>query len=402
MADISSWPVPPVPPVLLYGYTASTQDLIARLENFVASLRRQPNDQIEPQIILQIRLFIASIETYESKTSHESPFRSKANAHSVTTPTFSDIWDLMFHTNQPQEAHQQPNEILDTTLFQTGQSNHRAPGSQRQVAEAADALQSLQSGDRQNSWLVGNGDAPDQMSFPIESIQPVSASASRNQEPSFTRSTAHNMKRLQRPSSPQEAPQNRCRRACGKECIEMSLLDCPECTKRSGPSGKKKPHCCPDCPQSYTRAATLKEHLRVHSKEKPYKCGTCSKAFTRIKDCKRHERVHSGKEYRCSMSSWKGNDDDNGCGGLFGRKDSLMAHFDTKIGARCAEKYVSFFRSNLGALFFGNETVCTFADSDFPGCGREFKNIDELLEHLGAPLKQHCMKDRVLKFVDIL
>jgi len=37
--------------------------------------------------------------------------------------------------------------------------------------------------------------------------------------------------------------------------------------------------CCPACPRTYTRKATLNQHMNIHTGLKPYKCLTCGKGF---------------------------------------------------------------------------------------------------------------------------
>jgi hypothetical protein len=372
----------------------TTEDLIGRLVDFLASV--QPNE-INPCIIYHMRAFVL-IGDYESTTSYESPCRPKANRNSIIAHSPPNLFN--------RQAYWQQGEVPDLPAPFTGQINPRAPDLQRRVVEAPDALHSMKHEDTQNWWHIDNGDAPDLIPFLTPTIHPSSASVPRSQEPPSTATIADHGETLQSPSSSEGVPQKGCCRICGKDYAVTSSTDCPECTKRSGLPGKRKTFPCPKCPLSYTRASTLKEHLRTHSKEKPYECSHCSKAFTRMKDCNRHQRLHDDDLYTCALVDELANSTFVGhsCGHSFTRKDSLIAHFNTKIGARCAERYVAFFFKGLKyeEEMIGSAAVCTFHDSKGPGCGREFKDTDELREHLMAPLKLHCMKDSVLRYAGIL
>lgn len=59
------------------------------------------------------------------------------------------------------------------------------------------------------------------------------------------------------------------------------------------PRVKKEPtkHSCSFCDKEYTRANSLRIHLRTHKNERPFNCKTCGKAFVRKHDCERHERL---------------------------------------------------------------------------------------------------------------
>jgi hypothetical protein len=50
-------------------------------------------------------------------------------------------------------------------------------------------------------------------------------------------------------------------------------------------------HRCTFCENEYTRASSLRIHIRTHNNERPYNCKTCGKAFVRKHDCSRHERL---------------------------------------------------------------------------------------------------------------
>lgn len=81
-------------------------------------------------------------------------------------------------------------------------------------------------------------------------------------------------------------------------------------------------HACPMCPKSFTRSASLKEHICTHIDIRSFPCSVCGKTFTRRPDWKRHERLHSGeKKFICrgeltNSTRW-------GCGRRFSRMDAL-------------------------------------------------------------------------------
>jgi predicted RNA-binding Zn-ribbon protein involved in translation (DUF1610 family) len=64
------------------------------------------------------------------------------------------------------------------------------------------------------------------------------------------------------------------------------------------PKAKKQSttHRCSVCQKEYTRANSLRIHLRTHNNERPFNCRTCGKAFVRKHDCERHERLLHDEE----------------------------------------------------------------------------------------------------------
>lgn len=67
---------------------------------------------------------------------------------------------------------------------------------------------------------------------------------------------------------------------------------------------KEKPHHCPECTKSFSRAENLKIHIRSHSGEKPYVCPVkgCNKAYSNSSDRFKHTRTHSTeKPYVCKF-----------------------------------------------------------------------------------------------------
>ena len=87
----------------------------------------------------------------------------------------------------------------------------------------------------------------------------------------------------------------------------------------------KSTFACDMCPKKFTRASTLRIHLRTHTNERPYICGVCGIAFTRKGDCARHEPRHSREgKFVChgelrAGGSW-------GCGRRYARSDEFVLH----------------------------------------------------------------------------
>ena len=87
----------------------------------------------------------------------------------------------------------------------------------------------------------------------------------------------------------------------------------------------KSSFACDMCPKKFTRASTLRIHIRTHTDDRPYQCGVCGKAFARKGDCARHELLHSGeRKFVChgalrAGGSW-------GCGRRYTRSDEFADH----------------------------------------------------------------------------
>lgn len=82
---------------------------------------------------------------------------------------------------------------------------------------------------------------------------------------------------------------------------------------------------CSQCPKSFTRASTLRDHKLKHSGQRPFSCNACLKRFARLKDKNRHEKLHStDEEFVC-----EGRMPDGllwGCKKSFAREDALSVH----------------------------------------------------------------------------
>ncbi|GMS99241.1 hypothetical protein PENTCL1PPCAC_21416, partial [Pristionchus entomophagus] len=64
----------------------------------------------------------------------------------------------------------------------------------------------------------------------------------------------------------------------------------------------EKPFTCPICDRPFSQSSSLVTHKRTHSGERPYQCGQCEKSFTDSSTLTKHLRTHSGhKPYSCNM-----------------------------------------------------------------------------------------------------
>ncbi len=60
---------------------------------------------------------------------------------------------------------------------------------------------------------------------------------------------------------------------------------------KKGTKRKRAQHECDVCEKRFTRADSLKTHMRIHTNERPYECDVCDKAFRESGALTRHKRT---------------------------------------------------------------------------------------------------------------
>ncbi|CAD6186464.1 unnamed protein product [Caenorhabditis auriculariae] len=64
----------------------------------------------------------------------------------------------------------------------------------------------------------------------------------------------------------------------------------------------EKPFTCSVCHRPFSQSSSLVTHKRTHTGERPYPCGHCEKAFTDSSTLTKHLRTHTGqKPYSCPL-----------------------------------------------------------------------------------------------------
>lgn len=140
-------------------------------------------------------------------------------------------------------------------------------------------------------------------------------------------------------------------------------------------------HQCPECPKRFTRAYTLRSHLRTHTDERPFVCTICLKAFHRENDRKRHEKIHGEERDVICGGVLKGGRE-WGCKKRFTRPDALRKHLQNGAGRACIKEYEE-----------GNELVCHGVSKKGEwGCGSQFASVDALAEHFWSEVGRKCMQ----------
>ncbi|XP_067014626.2 zinc finger protein 567 [Anabrus simplex] len=78
----------------------------------------------------------------------------------------------------------------------------------------------------------------------------------------------------------------------------------------------ERPHCCNVCDKSFSLKTTLRNHSRIHTGDKPYWCNVCGKSFIHRNKLRNHIVIHTGERPHCC----------NVCDKSFSLKSTLTNH----------------------------------------------------------------------------
>ncbi|XP_043209970.1 zinc finger protein 771-like [Amphibalanus amphitrite] len=98
----------------------------------------------------------------------------------------------------------------------------------------------------------------------------------------------------------------------------------PAAARPPPPAGASPAAQCGVCGKHFTRALSVKAHMRIHTGERPHKCPLCAKAFKNASHLKVHSRTHTKeRSHACEH-----------CDKRFAESSSLRRHMLVHTGAR--------------------------------------------------------------------
>ena len=141
-----------------------------------------------------------------------------------------------------------------------------------------------------------------------------------------------------------------------------------------------KVHRCKECLKIYSRAGTLKVHMRKHTGERPFECLECGKRFAEKGNLSTHQRIHSGERpYKCSD-----------CQQTFTTQGHLTDHRRTHTGDRpfeCKQCKQTFKRSSTLKIHERRHT----GDRPYPcpHCEKAFTESGNLRTHIRTHVRSN-------------
>ena len=93
-----------------------------------------------------------------------------------------------------------------------------------------------------------------------------------------------------------------------------------------------RPFQCEVCEKRFAQKATLRTHMRTHTREKPYQCEVCERKFADLSTKRKHGCVHDGlKPYSCDV-----------CGKSFSQSGNRSEEHTSELQSRPHISYAVF------------------------------------------------------------